>query len=154
MDEVEQQISILLNLLGGQSADVILKGLPKERAERIRSRVKKYRHTPPDPADVEQVLAEVDRLMRRLDRAAPARKPRQGEREPAGSSDRADAKDAPSEPAFQPSGDPVADLQRLQPLRVAGALATETPRAAAALLASLPSQQAGAIARLLPVELR
>jgi flagellar motor switch protein FliG len=67
---------------------------------------------------------------------------------------------APSAPtvaaptAFEPSDDPIADLQRLSAFQVAGALQEENPRTAAIVLSCLPAAQAAEVLRLIADPLR
>lgn len=157
--EVEKRISILLSVLEREVANSLLDQLPADQARRIRSHAETYRHDPPKDEQVDQVLAELAKILRLLDVAVPGRSEK-GERKspgtarPKSGTSASSTAGADSASEFQRSDDPLSDLEQLHPLRLAGALADETAQTSAVLLSGMSNEQAGAIARLLPAELR
>lgn len=158
LDERER-VTILLHLLGEQAAQSIVTSLPEQYAALVSRRLAEVEFDPPSAEDVDEVL---DDFQRCLEMAANphgnllrAYRPEEDETgEEAMTSEIASARAARPRPPFVPTDDPVADLCRLTPYQIAGALSQENPQTAALVLSCLPADTAAETLRLMPDSLR
>ena len=159
---VEDRVTILLNLLGPEFADTLLAELPPERGDRIKKRLGDFATTPPKPKDVDAVLDEFERMLRfAIDayggndahgHAGHKHKKSKVESPP----EELEEDDSPLGEAecFVPSDDPVVDIKRMGPLRLATALRDENTRTVAVVLNCVSSAKAGEVLQNMPSERR
>ncbi|MGI9516416.1 MAG: FliG C-terminal domain-containing protein [Pirellulaceae bacterium] len=154
-----QRIALLLTGLGSDVLEPALAGLSEQKAAQVRSAINQLDGKTPETDELTEVLDEFDTFFRfalqtanapsnwadELFAEATAEDPEEGESYP------------PPPPRqrlkiFQPTDDPVIDLQRLQPVQVAGALASEQPRIIGMVLSCLDNATAAQVLDLLPEE--
>jgi flagellar motor switch protein FliG len=165
---LEDQAAIVLNILGEELADSVFEDLSSESATAIRSRREALLDDPPTEEQIDQALEEYERMLRFAMGGALERPPIQkeqvegalpklGERD-GGSTSQSGSPTiklfGQSESDFATSDDPVADLDRLLPQQLAGALQSELPRIIAVVLNKLSEETAGQTLALLPDDLR
>jgi len=161
--EEEDRVVILLQALGGDVRDMALAQLAPQRATKVRQRIEEMETAPPSPEEIDSVLEDFERFLR-LAADATTNQLRVVSGESAdeqpmednnasttaeGSYDEHEVDDA-----FEPTGNFVADLNRLSPFRIAAALADENPRTIAIVLDSLETGKAAETLRVLPDSLR
>ena len=154
----EDQVAILLNLLGSELAEPLIAELSPAQVDNVRRRLETLEQSPPSQGDIDDVLEEFERFFRfamstgeaRL-RIAPGTAPSAFEKYPL----KPRPKEHTSEKEqFEFSDDPIADLNRLEPFQIAGALQGEHPRTIALVLNRLEAEEAAKTLTQLPEEIR
>lgn len=151
----EDRIAVLLTSLGLDPSDPAFDGLPADPMNRVKRLMEEYREDPADEEEVEDVLNEFLRMLRFAKQTA-------GETEHDGGEDANEEVDVQPEPEptpapvqeFRPTDDAFADLGRLKPVQIAGALRNEQPRTAALVLSCIPPGMAGEVLQSFPEELQ
>lgn len=154
-DKDIDRIAILLHGIGDEMADAALSRLDGATAEQVRARLQSYAGGDSDPDQLNYVLEDFERFMRfalETFHAPTAFEDDEFEEE---------SETAPLPPpprpkltVFNPSDDPIADLNRFRPVQLAAAVVNEHPRTISIVLTSLPNDRAAEILALLPDETR
>jgi len=144
--------AIVLGVLGDSERETVLSSFQTDVADRLREQLQQFDQEPPGFETRDETLDEFQRTLR----FALASQPEVD-----------DQPEAEGEPElslfteseenteeFLRSSDPVADLTRLKPFQLAGALQNEMPRTVAMVLGELDDDQGGEVLRLLPEELQ
>lgn len=153
--EQEERFAALLSALGSDLTDSILADLPADVRTRIRTSLERVNETPFSPEEIEEALEDFMRFFRfAMDQAkqTPSLKvfhPDDGE-----DVEETEVSTSTPPPAFQPTDDAVADLERLKPYQIVGALRSENPQTIALVLNCLSPQKAGAALQQLPSKIR
>lgn len=150
----EMRVAVLLRLLGDELAAPALAALPPDRATLVRQKLAELETRPPAPDETERVLVEFQRLTRLLEQVAPAAVEEDAAREDDDDEENTVEDSEPDVIPFKATSDPFADLGRLPPERVAGALRREHSRTVALVLGCLESSRAGEVLKQLPEEKR
>jgi flagellar motor switch protein FliG len=152
----EERMALLLGLLGPDVADPVLERLPAEQRQRLRDLQPHVQSATLDRAEVAEVIDEFMRFFRfALQQTSAEPQLRvvnpdaRDEDEQAG-----DTSGQRSKHVFEPSGDSFADLNRLMPVQIAGALRSESPRTMAVVLNCLDPQKAGDTLKHVAAEVR
>ena len=137
----EERMALLLGLLDPKVADPILEQLPEEKRRRLRDLQKEVQTASLHRAEIAQVIDEFMRFFR-FALQQTSDKP---QLRVVGGNARVGMNEASAPPAnvFEPSDDAFADLDRLTPIQIAGALRSESPRTIAVVLNCLTSHKAG-----------
>jgi flagellar motor switch protein FliG len=154
--ESDYRIAALLTALGPEVTETVLATLPDEQTAQIRDMLDEFRDELWDEVELDEVVSDFMRFFRFALAQADADEASAGDDEfgdsrwtaaPDGS-----ASSSPARPVrvFEPSDDPVADLGRLAPYQIAGALVHESPRTIALVLNCLSPRQAGLVLQHLP----
>ncbi len=149
----DQKVVALMKLLGTEVTEAVLSQLRPARAAQIRSQLNDDA-VAVSPRKQLKILEEFHRAMELISGDFPGLKLFQPE-ETAESDERASAgpRAAPVE-EFVPSGDHLADLERIQAHQVAAAFQEEQPRSIAAVLSQLSPQRTAEILSLFPEKKR
>ena len=155
----EERIAALLGALGRDVSETVLADLPEDYSGRLRRLLDRFEESPLDEADFEDVLEEFTRFFRFAVTEAQA-----DDEETGGRGRRRKQTAAPEEPPeppptqepppFSATDDAFADLERLQPFQIAGALNGESPRTIALVLNCLSPWRAGKALQELPDTVR
>jgi flagellar motor switch protein FliG len=171
----QEKAALLLLRLPPGEADGVLARLDPERGERLRAHMQHFRHSPPPPEVVDQVLNDLDQILREQMSPAAEPPPAGGAAAPAGEAAPEAAEPAP--PAAKPAGagdvlpdeaaidsDPLAALRAMTGAapgqvaanedRLALALSDEHPRTVALVLAQMEPDRAGEVLKRLHPEMR
>lgn len=150
----QERAAIVLGMLGDTARDAVLNEFPSELASQLRSELERLEEAAPSAQTRDETLDEFQRTLRFAVKSLPA----EPEPAPEEVSDQAPTlrvfSDAPAQDDFTPSHDAVADLDRLEPFQLAGALQTETPRTAALIIGAISDSKAGDVLSLLPPALQ
>ncbi len=152
--EQEERFAALLSALGSDLTDSILADLPPDLQTRMRASLDSVDETSFSTEEIEEALEDFMRFFRfAMEQAnqSPALKvvhPDEGE----------EMEEAPANttvpPVFEPTDDAVADLERLKPYQIVGALRSENTQTIALVLNCLSPQKAGAALQQLPSKVR
>jgi flagellar motor switch protein FliG len=146
---------VLLALLGEDVTASVLARLSPRRGDDLRKRLRAIEENPPVSEVVDAVLDDFERFLRF------ATNSRTGDRQQ-GNTNELDRNQAAGQAAdgrasvapFQATGDPIADLNRLEEFQIAGAMQDEHPRTIALVLSHLDAERASRSLRYLPPHLR
>lgn len=151
----EERAAIVLAVLSDDVKDAVLSELRPETVERLRADMQRLEETPPPHRQLDETLEELQRTLRFALRSRPQIETEtepdpveESEEETAGIRLFGGGDEKVEE--FTPSNDPVADLSRLQPFQLAGALQKEMPKTVAMILGTLQGDLGGEVLRLLP----
>lgn len=154
------RIALLLTGLGSEIAEPALACLEQEKAVQVRSELESLSSNPPGPDALNDVMDDFEMFLKFALRTANAPTSWNDEdfsvHEPATGSDVDNATD-PNQPQlkiFQPSDDPISDLQRLAPAQIAGALANELPKTIGLVLSCLDNSTTALVLDALPPEVQ
>lgn len=163
----EERVVILLHTLGEDVRELALAELAPERAMEVRQRIEELETTPPSPEEIASVLDDFERFLRMADdgTGSQLRVVRDEEYERQEEDDTVAAVTGEEQPhngydedvaddVFEPTGNSIADLNRLSPFRIAAALADENPRTIAIVLDNLETVKAADTLRVLPDTVR
>jgi flagellar motor switch protein FliG len=159
--DVEDRVVVLLYMLGEETAQLILENLPEEYASRMDEELQRLDDDPPSDEDIDEVIESFEAAL--YGETGSSSRLLQAFRAPEDDEEAADEQDAEHSPAgprrmppkpFEPSDDPIDDLQRLSGYQVARALADETPQTSALVLSCLPADRAAETLQLMPEALR
>ena len=143
----EDRIAVLLSSLGMDISDPLFDTLPTEPRNRVRELIAEYQADPADEEEIDSVLNEFLRMLRFAKQNTPEPESESAQlkiHEPQEEQKQPEPDPTPQpKPEFKPSDDPFADLARLEPFQIAGALRAEQPRTAALILKCLPPNRAG-----------
>ena len=155
----QERAAIVMAVLGDSVRDAVLAELRPETAGRLRAEMQRLEETPAPPRKLDEALDELDRTLRFALKSQPAgaddtnddgiEKPPEDE-----SNLRLFSEKNEEEVEFIRSDDLVADLSRLQPYQLAGALQQEMPMTVAMVLGTLEGDLGGEVLRLLPEALQ
>ena len=155
----EERIAALLGALGRDVSETVLADLPEDSSGRLRRLLDRFEEAPLDEAEFEDVLEEFTRFFRFAvhedqsgDEAAGPRGSR--EKKKAAQEEPPEPPPALEPPPFTPTEDAFADLERLQPFQIVGALKQESPRTIALVLNCLSPWKAGKALQELPDVIR
>jgi flagellar motor switch protein FliG len=167
----QEKAALLLLRLPPGEADRVLARLDPERGERLRAHMQHFRQAPPPPGVVEQVLNDLDQILREQIGSATEPRPAEGAAAPA--PEGAEPTPSAAKPAetgeslpdeAQIESDPLAALRAMTggpPGQTAGnddrlalALSDEHPRTVALVLSQLEPVRAGDILKRLHPEMR
>jgi flagellar motor switch protein FliG len=173
MASTEDRVSILLNLLDDQLADALLLELPEDRRQRLQERLAELEDTPPTSTELDEVLGDLERHMRQAfaefeaqqAEAAKQQKEQEHKKEAAGSrnSDHHSGKPGDkrgtkhqegADGEFEPSDNPMEDLNRIDVVRLAAALRAESAVVISLMVNCLSSDRAGEVLQRFPGSLR
>jgi len=146
----EEKVALLLNLLGEQVGSDVLARLDSDQAARIKQSMQLLSESPPTNAESDAILGEFEVFLRFALAAQDAEEEDDGR----GAVRKSAHSGGPKILKFEPTDDPMDDLNRLTPMQVAKALAGEQPRTAAMVINGLESVQAAEVIRLLPEDAR
>ena len=152
----EERMALLLGLLDPEVADPVFEQLPEEKRRRLRALQQEVQNASLDRAEIGDVIDEFMRFFRFALQQTPD-KPRL---RVVGADDRdedvsaCEASTPPAKHVFEPSDDPFADLRRLTPNQIAGALRSESPRTIAVVLNCLDPHKAGEALKCVAPEMR
>ena len=153
------RIALLLTSLGSELAEPALANLDPERAEKIRARLKVMEADPPEVEVLNEVMDDFSVFMKfALQTAnAPSNWADEAFDDVDGGANLSDdgmpVKSAKLK-IFQPTDDPVEDLQRLEAGQIAGAITDEVPRTMGIVLACLNQSKTAEVLGLLPDDLQ
>lgn len=164
----EDRVVVLLQALGSDVQDMVLADLAPDRAMEMRQRIAEMKAAPPSPEEIGSVLDDFERFLRLASGEATSQlrvvseettdDPGQEDREASGAAHEESYVEPHGEDAagdvFEPTGNSIADLNRLSPFRIAAALADENPRTIAIVLDRLETDKAAEVLRVLPDSLR
>jgi flagellar motor switch protein FliG len=155
--QAEDRVLVVLDALGRETAELVLSRLAPARGDALRKRLAQFKSPAGAADEVDLVLGEFQRTLQfALSKAENSLDSDDGE--PRAASPNAAAsprpKAKPALSAFQPSDDPIDDLNRLEAFQIGRALRDESPRAIALVLGCLASDKAGATLEQLPSETR
>ena len=138
----EERVAILLSLLGRQVAEPVLSQLDGARRAQMNELLDSLENEPPDDDEVEAVVDEFERFFRFANDALKSENepPAEANPEPVAAASEPDDEDKP----FEITDDTIADLNRLQPFQIAGALNDEQPRTTGVVMNCLNSDLASA----------
>ena len=142
--DVDDRVAILLRSLGGDLADSVLGLVPRDRASSLSVAIKRLDTAPPPPSEVADVLEEFNRFIEFA----------------LANSDEIERSTQQKESLdthvteFESTGDPFADLLRLENYQLAGAMRSETGPAIATVLRQLPENRVAEVVQLLPDDVR
>ena len=156
----DERVAILLRALEGELSQQILSALPDRRAGEIRKAMGELNEDDLEPEVVDDVLVDFERFLRFAMTQEASETP--SLRIAGTAEDNTDSDDDTAEDSaetrktrpFEPSGDPVADLNRLRPFQIAKSLEREHPRTTALVMNQLQSDTAAQVLPLLPDEVR
>ena len=155
----EQRVAILLASLGDDLGSQILKNFAPERATAVRGIMSELDEDGVDDSTVAEVLEEFERFLRFAEANRPATLKiadtgEDGESEDGDSPSGSKKKNDKGRKPFEPTGDPIADLNQLSPYQIAKALDGEHPRAVAVVMLQIDNDVAAQTLELLPGEVR
>lgn len=162
----EERVVILLHTLGEDVRELALAELAPERAMEVRQRIEEMETIPPSPEEIASVLDDFERFLRMADDGAGSQLRVVGdeeyERQEEDDTVAAVTEEEPhngydeevADDVFEPTGNSIADLNRLSPFRIAAALADENPRTIAIVLDNLETVKAADTLRVLPDTVR
>ena len=165
---------MVLSVLGDELREDVLSTLTGENAGKLRQQLGVYSDAPPEPETLDKTLDEFDRVLRfaLMNEPEPEAEPEPGsidvsvgdesdetgevesdDREAVASIRMFGSSDDSAE-RFEPGDDPIADLSRLEPWQLAGALESERPRTISMLLGQVSDELGGETIKLLPEAVR
>lgn len=159
----DERVAILLRALGPALADQILMAFPGQRPAEIRKMIRELETEEVDTEIEGEVLVEFERFLRFATAQQSQQTPADGPGlriADTGEPDAAESDTDENGPSvklrrpFEPTGDPVADLNQLSAYQVAKALDGEHPKTAAIVLKQLAADTAAGILPLLPESAR
>lgn len=154
----EERIAVLLGALGRDLSETVLADLPHDARLRVRSLLDRFEEMPLDDAELEEVLQEFARFFRfaaqQLMSESSEGTGQSADGTAAAALEPVAAPVAQGSPTFTPSDDPFADLERLQPFQIVGALKDESPRTIGLVLNCLSPGRAGKTLQELPESIR
>lgn len=149
---LEHRITVLLDLLDPDTAEALLSELPEARSRLIRQQMERLRAEPPTDDEIDEIIAEFERFFRLVEMAQPQDVASRASDLVSGEST---SPVAGREDLQSPTADdPLGDLQRISPLRLAAALREETPHTIALLMSQIPEARAAEVLQKLPDEKR
>lgn len=173
MASTEDRVTILLNLLDDQLADALLLELPEDRRQRLQDRLAELEDTPPTSSELDEVLGDLERHMRHAfaeleaqqveaakqqkeqEQKKDASHSRGGDHHGGKPGDKRGAKHSDrAENEFEPSDNPMEDLNRIDVIRLAAALRAESAVVIALMVNCLTSDRAGEVLQRFPGTLR
>lgn len=143
---MEDRVAVLLKLLGDEVAAPVLARLPKNQADQIRTRLSNTDAKIPREV-VDSILEDFERFLR-------IAMPDDGTKPKPDPEPEDDGIPKPQPALFDPTDDPVADLNKLAPFQIAGALQDEQPRTVGVVLNQLKPVQAAQVLEMLDDELQ
>lgn len=147
----EERVLTLLHLLGPEAAEQVLDCLDAPLNDTLRSRLQGFEGELPPVRRQQQILEEFERFFRFTLASGPRSKG--GLKLHAPTAEEPDFEDdAPPQPQYRPSGDPLIDLERMNMYQLAGALEEEQARTVALLLKVVTPKRVAQILALLPEE--
>jgi flagellar motor switch protein FliG len=149
--EPEDRAAILLSILGEDAAESFLAQMSPQRRDQVQRRISELAELPPPASDVDRVMEEFEQFFR-FAKSPDVRKPRIADT-PDEDSEAADVQTA-TKKLLKPSKDPIADLDRLEPYQIAGALQSEHPRTIAIVLGQVPTEKVSGALNYLPSDVR
>ncbi len=153
------RIALLLTGLGSELTEPALANLDSARAEKVRARLKVMEADPPETDVLNEVMDDFSVFMKFALQTANAPSNWADdefgvvEGELDSSDDGVPLKGAKLK-IFQPTDDPVEDLQRLEAGQIAGAIADEVPRTIGIVLSCLSQAKTAEVLGLLPDDLQ
>jgi flagellar motor switch protein FliG len=152
----EDRIAVLLTSLGLNASDPAFDSLPADPMNRVKRLMEEYQNDPADDDEVEEVLNEFLRMLRFAKKNAPKLAVHHPDDDHDNQIEDEPEVEPEPEPAreFKATDDAFADLNRLKPIQIAGALRTEQPRTAALVLSCLSPSKAGESLQNFPDELQ
>ncbi len=153
-----EKIALLLKGLGADAAEPTLTALPVDRAEEVRQQLAHLDATPPDQEAIDTVLDDFETFFRFALQTlnAPSSLAEYTQSSEPDANEAAQHPESTTAPLriFEPSDDPIQDLNRLEPVQIAGALGTEHVKTIALVLTCLDLSKAAKILDHLPEELQ
>ena len=144
--------AIVLGVLGDSERETVLRSFQTEVADRLREQLQQFEQESPGITARDETLDEFQRTLRFALVSQPeAEAEAETEHQPELSLFVEAEEDTEK---FLYSSDPVADLSRLKPFQIAGALQGEVPSTVAMVLGTLDDDHGGEVLRLLPEELQ
>jgi flagellar motor switch protein FliG len=144
-EQREERVLTLLYLLGEDATEQVLGRLDPQLTSTLRNRLQNFADRLPPVRKQQQVLDEFDRFFHFASASRPSL------RIHAGGGEEEEDDDAPS---FIPTGDALADLEKMNIYQLGGALEQEQPRTVALLLKVVSPKRAAQLLNLLPEERR
>lgn len=142
----QERVLTLLHLLGPAAAEQVLECLEPETTSQLRDGLKAVSAAPPSLRKQQQVLDEFERFFSfALSAAPPTLKLHTEEDDEAES-----AESAAQESVYALTGDPLADLEKMNINQLSAALDTEQPRTVALLLKVVSAPRVAQLLGLLP----
>ena len=161
MTSREDRVAVLLDLLGDDVARSVLDHMSGDREAKLRQRLATIDQSPLPAREVDQIVEDFDRFFQfalnttdLIGGSDQKLLPAEADNTEKGEGGKVSSKNADSAPAFEFTDDPSADLNRLEPFQVAGALRDDNPRTAAMVIDCLPPDKAGMVLGQLPDEMR
>ncbi|WP_437205270.1 FliG C-terminal domain-containing protein [Planctomicrobium sp. SH664] len=140
------RVLTMLHLLGEDVAEQFLSSLEGSAQRDLRSRYQGHRAQMPSPRKQAQILDEFERFFQFAVASTPALKVHQpDEEETAGES---------LEETYQLTGDPLADMEKMNQFQLAAALNEEHPRTVAILLKAVSAKRVAVLLNLLKEDRR
>ena len=153
------RIAMLLTGLGTEIAEPALANLDPTKADKVRAKLKVMESEPPELEVLNQVLDDFSVFMKFALQTANAPTNwadedfEEGDIQNSGNHAASSGRN-PKLKIFQPSDDPVEDLQRLEPIQIAGAISNEMPRTIGIVLSCLSQERTAEVLGLLPEDLQ
>lgn len=149
----DYRLAILLNTLGDELVDPVLAQLPDKEAESVREHMKEIEAKPPSRKRIEEALDEFEVFLKfavdTLNISSGVSETITQLNPPASISEKGPGKDQQLK-IFEPTDDPIYDLQRLDPRQLAAALANERPKTISLVLSVLDQAAIAETISLLP----
>jgi flagellar motor switch protein FliG len=147
----EERVLTLLHLLGDEAAEEVFGCLDSDLAARLRRQLEPFSENPPSTRRQQQVLDEFDRFFR----FAVSTSPRKLRMHVPDDDDDEEEEELPRpKKVYQPKGDPLADLEKMNVYQLARALNEEQPRTVALLLNVISVQRTAELLSLFPEDRR
>ena len=152
----EKRVAMLLSALGEDAIEPALAGVDAHRAQAIRAELERLAQTTVDHDEMEEVVDDFETFFRFAVQtlSIPTVLDDQIAGSVTGDGDEVSADESSGAQIriFEPTDDPVEDLQRLEPAQIAGALASEHPKTIALVFGCLDRTLAAKTIDLLPSE--
>lgn len=155
-ETTEERMALLLGLLGPEVADPVLEQLPENRRRRLRDLREEVQSASLGRVEIAEVIDEFMRFFRFALQQTSDKPQLRVVGLDAGDEDdeESEAFVGPAKHVFEPSDDTFADLNRLTPIQIAGALRSESPRTIAVVLNCLEPHRAGETLKYVAPEIR
>ncbi|MCR9117290.1 MAG: hypothetical protein NXI22_10135 [bacterium] len=147
---MQDRAAVLLSLLGNDAVQPVLAELPADQQGKLRQTLAQLESSPPTDRMVDLVLADFERFFAFASKTGSI----VDIVDSADDDMEASAAEMTDTGPFELTDDPIADLNRMEIFRIAGALQDEQPRTVAVVLQCLPPQRASQVLERLSSETR
>ncbi len=157
----DERMALLLNVLGDEATEVAFDSMNPDRATSIKGILDDFKLDPPTSDEIEYVIGDFNQYFRfALQEMGTTLKASEDDAEDGEQGEEEQSKENAKKqtityfPKLEPSGDPIADLNALDPYQVATAIGTDHPKTVAMVLRHMETKLAASAMEFISDEVR